>query len=137
MTRIPGSRLWLLTPLVAAMLLAGCASEQALREGQALIDVGRYEEGLMRLNEAAVASPGEPRYRATVVLQQERIVATLLANADRLRLNGEYEAAFNAYQRVLILSPRNSRALEALRAIEQRRNVDEMEKQARAAFKRG
>src|SRR4051812_5285856 len=101
MTRIPGSRLWLVTPLLAAMLLAGCASEQALHDGQALIDAGRYEEGLERLNEAAVKSPGEPRYRATVVLQQERIVASLLATADQLRLNGEYEAAFDAYQRVL------------------------------------
>jgi general secretion pathway protein D len=123
--------------LAAALLLAGCASEKALREGQELIDAGRYEEGLARLNDAAVTTPGEPRYRATVVLQQERIVATLLATADRLRLNGEFEAAFDAYQRVLRLSPRNSRALEALRTIEQRRNVEEMQKQARLAFRRG
>lgn len=127
----------LLAPLALALALAGCASEQALRKGQALMDEGRYEEGLALLNEAAVASPGEPRYRSAFVLQHERAVGVLLARADRLRLAGEQDRATEMYQRVLALNPRNSRALDALRALEQRRNLDEMQKQARAAFRRG
>ncbi|HEY0824448.1 MAG TPA: secretin and TonB N-terminal domain-containing protein, partial [Ramlibacter sp.] len=123
--------------LAFAFLLASCASDRALREGQALISEGRYEEGLARLDEAAANSPGEPRYRSAVVLQQERVLASLLAAADRARLAGDYAGAAQAYQRVLGLSPRNSRALDALRTLEQRRNVEEMQKQARAAFRRG
>ena len=127
----------LLSTLALALLLAGCASEKALREGQALIDAGRYEEGLALLDSAALQSPNEPSYRASLVLQHERVVATLLARADQLRLAGEYAAAADAYQRVLRLSPRNTRAVDALRTLEQRRNLDEMQKQARAAFRRG
>jgi general secretion pathway protein D len=130
---LPRPRLWLLL----ALLLAGCASDQAWREGQALIDQGRYEEGLARLDQAALQSPDEPRYRAGIMLQQERVIASLLERADRLRLAGDHDAAADAYQRVLRLGPRNSRALDALRALEHRRNLDEMQKQARAAFRRG
>jgi general secretion pathway protein D len=134
-TLIP--RPWLLSPLALALALAGCATDQALREGQALIDAGRYEEGLVRLNQAAAAQPAEPRLRATLALQQDRVIASLLAQADRLRQAGDYEGAAQAYERVLRLSPRNTRAVDALRTLEQRRNLDEMQRQARAAFKRG
>lgn len=126
-----------LAGLAAALLLAACASDQALREGQALIAEGRYEEGLARLAEAAAAAPDEPRYRSAMVLQHERVVASLLGAAERARLAGDPAAAAQAYRRVLAVSPRNSRALDALRALEQRRNADEMQKQARAAFRRG
>ena len=126
-----------ITVVALACLLAACASDRAMREGQALISEGRYEEGLALLGEAAATSPDEPRFRSTAVLQQERVVASLLAAADRARLAGDYAGAAQAYQRVLSLSPRNSRALDALRTLEQRRNVEEMQKQARAAFRRG
>ncbi|HMA10223.1 MAG TPA: secretin and TonB N-terminal domain-containing protein, partial [Ramlibacter sp.] len=61
----------------------------------------------------------------------------LLAGADSARLAGDFAGAAQGYQRVLGLSPRNARALEALRAIEQRGNLVEMQKQAQAAFARG
>src|SRR5512140_1640607 len=132
-------RRWLLSPfaIALALALAGCASDVALREGQTLIDQGRYEEGLARLNAAAAQSPNEPSYRAAIALEQERAIGTLLAGADRARLAGDYAGAAQAYQRVLGLSPRNARALEALRAIDQRGNLAEMQKQAQAAFARG
>jgi general secretion pathway protein D len=126
-----------LLPLWVALALTGCASDLARREGQSLIDEGRYEEGLAKLNAAAAQSPNEPSYRATVVLQQERVVATLLAKSDSARLAGEYGLAAEGYARVLRLSPRNSRAQEGLRALDQRRNQQDMFKQAQAAFRRG
>ncbi|HXD43407.1 MAG TPA: secretin and TonB N-terminal domain-containing protein [Ramlibacter sp.] len=126
-----------LLPLGLALALAGCAADQARREGQSLIDEGRYEEGLAKLNAAAAQSPNEPSLRAAAALQQERVLATLLATADSARLAGDYPAATEGYQRVLRLSPRNSRALDGLRALDQRRNQAEMQKQAQAAFRRG
>src|SRR5205085_787460 len=100
----------LLAPLVLALLLAGCATEKALQDGQALLAQGRYVAGLALLNRAAEQSPGEPRYRARVVLEQERAIATLLAQAERQRQAGEIEAASATYARVLRLSPGNTRA---------------------------
>lgn len=129
----------LLTPLALALalLLAGCAAQTALRDGQTLIDEGRFEEGLALLDRAAKQSPGEPLYRIRVVLEQERAVATLLSRADRLRQAGDAEGAAVSYERVLALIPGNSRATAALRALEQRRNLEEMHKQARNALRRG
>jgi hypothetical protein len=36
-----------------AVVLAGCAAQQLHREGLSLIDAGRYEQGLSKLEEAA------------------------------------------------------------------------------------
>jgi len=126
-----------LLPLSLALALAGCASDLARREAQSLIDEGRYEEGLAKLNAAAAQAPDDPNLRAGIALQQDRVVATLLARADSARLAGDYPSAAEGYQRVLRLSPRNSRALDGLRTLDQRRNQAEMQKQAQAAFRRG
>jgi general secretion pathway protein D len=126
-----------LSPLGVALALAGCASDTAHREGQSLIDEGRYEEGLARLHAAAAQSPDEPKFRTSIALQQERVIGILLARADSARLAGNYAAAAEIYQRVLALSPRNARAQESLRQMDQRRNLEEMQKQAQAAFRRG
>jgi general secretion pathway protein D len=127
----------LLAPLVLAMALAGCASDAIMREGQTLIDEGRYEEGLAKLNTAAAQSPDEPRFRTSIALQRERVVASLLASADNARLAGDYATATATYERVLRLSPRNNRALDALKSLDARRNLADMQAQAQAAFRRG
>jgi len=120
-----------------ALLLAGCATDRMHREGVALIDEGRYEEGLAKLSQAVDESPREPRYRATLSQQRDRIVASQLARADRARLNGDAQTAGDAYRQVLRIEPRNSRATDALRLMEQQKNLGEMGKQAQAALKRG
>ena len=40
------------------MLLAGCAAEQAFREGKTLVSEGRMEEGLLRLEQAVKETLG-------------------------------------------------------------------------------
>lgn len=129
-------RRWL-APLGLAAILAGCATPFAYREGLDLIDEGRYEEGLAKLNAAVAASPSEPRLRAALVTQRDRVVSSLLAKADSARLGGDYDGAAEDYQRVLAIVPRNARALEGLRVLEQRRNLADMERRAQAAFRRG
>lgn len=127
----------LLAPLAIALALAGCATDAIMREGQTLIDEGRYEEGLAKLNAAAAQSPDEPRFRSTVSLQRDRVIASLLASADSARLAGDYPTATATYQRVLRLSPGNTRARDALKALDERRNLGDMQAQAQAAFRRG
>lgn len=126
-----------LAPVALALLLAGCASNPLHEEGIALIDEGRYEEGLAALQMAVQESPREPRYRATLSIQRDRIVASQLARGDRARLNGEAQAAEEAYRQVLRIDPNNDRAKDALRLLELQRNLGEMEKIARGALQRG
>jgi general secretion pathway protein D len=120
-----------------ALVLAGCASGFAYREGLDLLDEGRFEDGLSKLNEAVAASPGEPKFRAALATHLERALAILLSRAEGARQSGDYEVAAEGYRRVLGIAPRNARALEGLRILEQRRNLGEMQHQAQAAFRRG
>lgn len=126
-----------LLALAVAMAVVGCATtDPAYREGLTLIDEGRYEEGLDHLRQASSRSPDQPQLRASLALQQERVIGSLLAQADSARLTGEQAAATAGYQRVLALAPNNARAREGLRALEQRRNLGDLLKQAQAALRR-
>lgn len=126
-----------LAPLGLALALAGCAAGVAYREGMVLIDEGRYEEGLAKLNAAVAASPDEPRFRVTLATQRDRVVSSLLAQADQAYLAGNFEAAAESYQRTLDINPRNARAQEGLRLLEQRRHLEDLLHQAQAALHRG
>ena len=119
------------------ILLAGCAMPAAYREGQEMIDQGRYEEGLHKLADAVAEAPDQPKLKATLALQQDRVIATLLSRAGNARTAGKHGEAEEQYRRVLGIDPKNARAIEGLKVLEQRRNLEEMQNQAQAAFKRG
>lgn len=122
--------------LCLVMMLSACVNT-AHREGMAMIDTGRYEEGLANLRTAVRETPNDPMLRATVALQQDRVVSTLLSQADNARASGDVNAATALYQRVLGIAPSNARAQEGLRALEQRRYVGDLLKQAQASLRRG
>lgn len=119
------------------LLLAGCASTLARDQGLALIEQGQYEAGLAQLAQAAEANPRDTATLIALTSARAEVLVRLLAQADRLREGGDYAAAQLSYQRVLGIDPGNERAAEALRRLEQQRNVDEMLRQAQAALRRG
>lgn len=123
--------------LAMLLLLAGCATPAAYREGQEMIDQGRYEEGLNKLADAIAEAPEQPKLRSTLALQKDRIVATLQAKAGNARVAGNHAEAEQNYRRILRIAPHDARAQEGIRVLEQRRNLDEMQTQAQAAFTRG
>ena len=116
--------------------LAGCATN-ALREGQQLIDDGRYEDGLATLEQGIREAPRDSRLRMTLSTQRERSVSALLADAERARVARNLPAAIRAYERVLAIDPGNQRPREALRQIEEMRHAGELVRQARIALRRG
>jgi len=122
--------------LLGVLLLSGCAG-QPTREGIALIDQGKYEEGLTKLSEAAREEPEDPAVQIALTTQRVLVVQRLLSQAEQARAADNDEAARVAYQRVLGVEPGNSRAREGMRQIEQLRNVGEMQRQAEQALARG
>ncbi|NMG44739.1 secretion type II protein [Aromatoleum toluvorans] len=123
--------------LVLASALAGCASDALQRDGMRLIDEGHYEEGLAKLDQAVSEQPRNPAVHVAQTTQRQRVIASLLANADRARRMRDYNAAARGYERVLGIEPANERATEALRQLDQLRNAGEIVRQAQAALRRG
>ena len=73
---------------LALVLLAGCATNLAQREGLDLIDAGQFEEGLAKLEQAARDALRDVGAQMALTTQRERAVKALLSNADLARASG-------------------------------------------------
>lgn len=96
------------------VLAAGCAAHTELVEGRKLIEQGRMEEGVRRLEQGVKANPGNIEYRAAYLRARDQYLNQLLTQAERQRLLGKPEDAELFYQRVVTLDPGNARALAGL-----------------------
>jgi general secretion pathway protein D len=121
---------------VAVLVLAGCAGEQAYRDGMNLIDQGQYEQGLARLQEASNLSPSDDRYRMALLNNRTLAVERLTALAATAEAQGRPKDAEALYRRALAVDPNNVRTKESLRLLEKSDSFNEMVRQAQAAFAR-
>ena len=104
--------------LLVGGLLGGCVGQQLHRDGMTLIDSGKIEEGLAKLDEAAKADPGNYSYRTTWLRTREQYVNRLLASANNERFAGRRDAARDTLARALRLVPGDSRAENILAALD-------------------
>ena len=111
-SRFSGSHI--LLSLMVIAILGGCAAENMHREGIALVDEGRYEEGLQKLQEATKTEPDNMSYRIALRRNREQIVNRLLASATEARATERRDMAQANYQRILQIEPNNKRAKDGL-----------------------
>ena len=105
--------------LVFAALLAGCVSGQFQHEeGLALLDEGRTEEGLEKLEQAVKSDPDNAAYRASLARNREQAINRMLVTGNNERIDGHADAARSAYMWVLKIDPNNGRALNGLASLE-------------------
>ena len=102
-------------------ILAGCAGEQAHRNGLNQIAEGRFDEGLASLEQASKEAPDNVSFRADYLRRKEDQVNRLLAAADTDRISGSFESSEGYYRRVLQLEPSNNRAQAGIDALEKER----------------
>jgi general secretion pathway protein D len=105
---------------------AGCAAHTALVEGRKLLEQGRTEEAIRRLERGVKANPGDTELRNYYVRTRDLYINQLLYDGDKARMLGRTEEARAAFQRVLGLSDGNVRAqagLEAARAEQSQRTA--------------
>lgn len=130
---------WPCTNLLATLLcfaLFGCAGEKAHRDGLELLDVGRVEDGLAKLEVATREAPDNLNFRADLIRKRELIVNRMLLAADNERRLGRPDEAELLYERVLKLDRTNPRAKAGLSAvIMDRRHADTLV-QAHESFKK-
>ena len=123
--------------LLTVCLLGGCAAEKLHREGQALLDQGRFEEGLAKLQEAAKAYPEDMSFRTALARNREKILTRLLAEAASARAADRREEAQAMYERILRIEPDNSRARDGLEALAMDKRHDKVVAEAAELLKNG
>lgn len=123
--------------LLLAVLVSGCAAERVFNQGQALIDEGRLEEGVARLDEAARLAPSQREYRQVAQRQREMSVARLLNAGDEARARGASVEAERLYRRALILEPKSDRARQGLEEIVRADRAREMVTRGEALLAKG
>ena len=107
---------WLST-LLTVCLLAGCAAQKALEQGERLIASGQTREGLAKLQEAVQLEPTSAQYRMAYMLNRDRAIQSLLDRADAARSQSRTVEAEALYREVLVYQAGQERALAGLRAI--------------------
>ncbi|MFM9436587.1 general secretion pathway protein D [Janthinobacterium sp. CG_23.3] len=123
--------------LVLSALLGACASNQTFKEGNALLDEGKVEQGLAKLELAVQAEPGNAQYRIALSNRKMRLVNAANARADVQRQQGNIAEAEQSFQQALAVDATNTVAQQGLAALAQERRQRQMVAEAEALHQRG
>ena len=124
-------------PMALLLLLSGCTGQMAYRDGRALVEQDKVEEGLVKYQQAIAAEPTNPQYRAAFLQARDRSANRLLDHADRALASGNIAVALQDYQRVLAIDPASERGRAGMRAIEADERHVRLMVDAQEAFDKG
>ncbi|HKU48072.1 MAG TPA: secretin N-terminal domain-containing protein [Burkholderiales bacterium] len=122
---------------VTALILFGCAGQEALKDGQHMIESGNEEQGLARLEEALKKNPDDTELRNYYLRHRAVAVQRYLQAGDNARGSGQIDAAEAAYQRAQQLDPNNDNAQRGLDAVARERASQQDVRAAQDALKQG
>jgi general secretion pathway protein D len=103
--------------VLLALALAGCAADRMHSEGVSLIQEGKLEEGISKLEEARQADPGNAAFKKDWLLQRDRLTTALMQEADGEKSAQRWEAALQRYNRVLKLDRGHLAARQSINEI--------------------
>jgi len=105
---------------VADSLVEGGKQLSALslyREGRSLVESGRIDEGLEKVNQAVKLDPRRHEYRAYWARQRDLALQTNLEMSESARKLGDWPGAESALKRMLAIDPGSARAKAGLEAL--------------------
>ncbi|MBI3902534.1 MAG: type II and III secretion system protein [Nitrosomonadales bacterium] len=120
-----------------ALALGGCAIQRIHDNGMDLIQEGRIEEGLQKLDQASKADTDNVAYRNDYLRTRNQATNMLLADASTAQSQGQMGAAQNIYLKVLRIDPENRNAQRALETIARDERHRVILEQARALIAKG
>jgi len=123
--------------LIMAFALAACARDPVHLEGMALIEGGKVEAGLAKLEEASRREPQRREYRQAYFRQRDLAVQRYLALAETARLQGQWDLAEELDRRTLAIDPQNARAKAGIETAKGARRHRAQLEQAEALLKQG
>ena len=103
--------------ILLALALAGCAADRMHKEGYSLIEEGKLEEGIAKLEEAKLADPGNAAFKKDWLLQRDRLTSALMQDATKEKSEQHWDAALQRYSRVLKLDRGHVAARQAINEI--------------------
>jgi general secretion pathway protein D len=123
--------------LLVVATVAGCAAQKLHRDGMDMLEEGRVEEGLSKLEQASKAAPDNVSYRRDWLRNREQLTNRLLAAANSERGSGRLEAAQAIYERILKFDPSNGRAVLGLEELATDRRHELLLEETRRLLKKG
>ena len=103
--------------VLLAVALAGCAADRIHNEGFALIEDGKFEEGVAKLEEAKQADPGNAMFKKDWLNQRDRLAAALMQEGNKEKNQQHWDAALQRYNQVLKLDRGHVAARQAINEI--------------------
>jgi len=122
--------------LLTAML-SGCANGIVPHKELDIKNESRLEDGLSRLEQAAMEHPGNMAYRTDFVRERDRAINQLLLLGDRTLEQGRQDEAASYYQRVLGIDMENAHAKAGLASVAMEKRHDAALEEARAMVEKG
>lgn len=101
-----------------ALLLSGCAAQQAFQEGQRQFDAGKVEEGLAQMDKAYKLDSDNSEYRAQYFRRREAVVFQWLTLAEAAKSKAAWDEAEGYYRRILKVDPDSPRAKTGLSVLD-------------------
>ncbi|CDG81312.1 secretin and TonB N-terminal domain-containing protein [Janthinobacterium agaricidamnosum] len=120
-----------------SVLLSACAASQAFKEGNALLDEGKNEQGLAKLEQALRAEPDNAQFRIALTNRKMRLVNGFNSRADSMRQQANNSEAEQFYRQSLAIDPNNAVAQQGLAALAQDRRHQRIVAEAGAVYQRG
>ena len=104
---------------IVSVLLGACAitPEEMYEEGLELIEQGKWEEGVSRIDKAAASAPRDPQLRIQHAVRRDQVMNGLFAQATQLRAVGKSDEAEVVFSRILRIDPSHARAQAGLQEI--------------------
>jgi general secretion pathway protein D len=123
--------------VLSLLILTACAGLQSYKEGYALLDQGKAEQGLSKLEEAVKLAPKNAEYRIALANQRAAVIQRWLRLAELDVREGRLSEAEKTYLRVQGLEADNVMARQGLQAVVKARQHQHSVDQAREWFKKG
>lgn len=127
----------LLTGLLLALLLTGCAAQQAYKDGLRLFDSGKVEEGLAQMDKASKLDPDDGEYRSQYYKKREAVVFQWLSQAEAAKAKEAWDEAEGYYRRILKIDSANQRAQTGLNALNTEKKQASLLDEANALLVKG
>ena len=128
---------YLICLILTALVVLGCAGQNAIREAESLLAFGRYEQGLAKLQSLAPEDTRTPELREALI-RSRAMISDRMDREARLALDTErLDDAEQIYKRLLAMDPTNSLAKTGMLRLKGLRDRADQVAKAEELFRKG